>query len=91
MRCCAAVITVLALSTSGCFFVDPNACNSTNCNGCCDSSGTCQGGTSTSSCGASANLCDVCVGTQLCQAGRCTSGGTGGGFGGGFGGGPAGL
>lgn len=83
----ATTLAVLALAASGCIFIDPSNCGPDNCSGCCDSSGTCTTGTTSSVCGSGGNLCDVCVGSQTCQAGRCTSGGVGGGFGGGTGGG----
>jgi hypothetical protein len=58
--------------------------------GCC-LDGVCQAGDSTSACGSGGNLCDTCVGAQICN-GRCEdstavggggAGGTGGGAGGG--------
>lgn len=52
-------------------------CSSSNCAGCCDSAGVCQGGSLQNACGASGQACTTCEPNQLCQAGVCQ--GTGGG------------
>ena len=65
------------------------ACNTTTClQGCCDTAGVCQTGTTGAACGSSGFSCQVCQSTQICQLGACTFGG--GGFGGSTGGGTAG-
>lgn len=83
-------LALLLAGLSGCFFIDGSTCDSTNCSGCCDSNGACQVGSTSNACGSGGNLCDSCVTGQVCQVGRCTSGGLGGGSGGGFGGGAGG-
>ncbi|MBK7857546.1 MAG: RHS repeat protein [Archangiaceae bacterium] len=67
-------------------------CGPSTCDGCCDSSGVCQGGTSLVACGAQGSSCDVCpAGVQACVTGRCVNvGSAGGGEGGGSAGGEAG-
>jgi hypothetical protein len=58
-------------------------CGPTNCDGCCDASGTCQAGTTTVACGAQGSTCEACSGAS-CFAGACIpAGGSGGGGGGG--------
>jgi len=59
-------------------------------NGCCDSKGACQTGTSTTACGKSGATCVACASTQTCNAQVCSSG-TGGGSGGSAGGGTGGT
>ncbi len=73
----------LIVSFSGCFLDDPFTCDTSNCTGCCSADGVCQAGIVANACGVGGNLCDVCIGAQVCSAGRCAfSGGTGGGGGG---------
>ncbi|MFO0597607.1 MAG: hypothetical protein U0228_20035 [Myxococcaceae bacterium] len=73
-------------STSGCFFID-NTCSPSNCSGCCNSSGVCESGTSSLSCGIGASSCVSCNSGQTCAQGTCLGGGgLGGGLGGGTGG-----
>ncbi|MHB8873106.1 MAG: hypothetical protein ACYC8T_05410 [Myxococcaceae bacterium] len=67
----------------------PKPCGAGSCPGCCDSTGTCQGGTSPTACGVNGGACTSCATAPFCQAGLC-SGGTGGG-GGGTGGGGGGI
>jgi hypothetical protein len=55
------------------------ACSAANCIGCCDSTGMCVSGNTTTSCGASGNLCKACSSGQACSSGVCKAGGTGGG------------
>ncbi len=62
------------------------ACSSSNCaNGCCDSAGSCQPGSSDSQCGAFGAACSPCNLGLTCRFGTCStlSTGTGGGSGGG--------
>ncbi len=58
-----ALVLISACSSGG-----AAACGPSQCNGCCDASGVCQPGTSTSACGKSGNACDTCVGVQVCGA-----------------------
>ena len=63
--------------------------------GCCDSTGTCQAGSSDGACGTTGAMCSACSLVQRCQVGACTNiaqagGGSGGGSGGGTGGGTGG-
>ena len=51
-------------------------CSSSNCSGCCDSAGACQGGFNQQACGQFGASCDTCVGLQTCQLGRCTDTGS---------------
>jgi hypothetical protein len=70
-------------------------CNASNCDGCCDDTGSCFKGTSPEACGATGQTCAVCSMGQSCArvdqnsefGGRCTGGTTGGGDGGTGGGG----
>jgi hypothetical protein len=65
-------------------------CNASNCDGCCDDTGSCFKGTSPEACGATGQTCAVCAMGQNCArvdqnsefGGRCTGGTTGGGDGG---------
>ena len=75
-------------------------CNASNCDGCCDDTGSCFKGTSREACGRGGASCSVCATGQTCAkvdlmaefGGICSSGATGGGGGntGGGGGGGAG-
>lgn len=49
-------------------------CNSANCAGCCDATGTCNVGTSTNACGLGGALCVACAGAQTCSSGVCKGG-----------------
>ncbi|MFO0598386.1 MAG: hypothetical protein U0228_23980 [Myxococcaceae bacterium] len=64
-------------------------CTPQNCSfGCCDSAGTCQGGSAAAACGTQGAMCQQCAFTQTCQLGVCVAvggGGPGGGSGGGGG------
>ena len=64
------------------------ACGPKECPfGCCDSAGTCQGGSSDAQCGAQGAACSTCGLAQRCNLGVCTNIGSGAGPGGGSGGG----
>jgi hypothetical protein len=79
-------VCLLVSLISGCGAATPD-CSPDTCNGCCRD-GVCEDGTTTEACGDHGNLCDVCVGAQVCN-GRCelgTGGGTGAGGGTGGGG-----
>ncbi len=74
------LVVVLALGWSSC---SAPPCSESTCEGCCDSSGVCRGGTTPQACGASGQQCGVCAGDEVCSLGRCfESSGTGGGGGG---------
>lgn len=73
---------ILALSPS----CTPPACNTSNCAGCCDATGTCQTGTDSNACGVNGTACGVCSGAQSCSGRQCGSGGGNGGGAGGGGG-----
>ncbi|MFT3835749.1 MAG: hypothetical protein QM723_01980 [Myxococcaceae bacterium] len=53
-------------------------CNPSNCTGCCDSSGTCQAGTTPAQCGANGTSCSICS-SGSCVSQSCAIGATGGG------------
>ncbi len=50
----------------------PKECNSSNCTGCCDASGTCQQTTSQNQCGFAGQTCKVCGLNDECFGGSCT-------------------
>jgi hypothetical protein len=50
-----------------------NSCSSATCGGCCDSTGTCQMGTTNNACGVQGGACAVCPQGQGCQSGMCTA------------------
>ncbi|MDP3154444.1 MAG: hypothetical protein Q8N23_17335 [Archangium sp.] len=68
---------LLALSP-GC---GPAKCSPSNCAGCCDSTGKCQGGTAAEACGNPGNVCQACFIGQACTAGVCSTSSVGGGSG----------
>ena len=78
-------LLMIALGGASCGGTDTSSsCSPGNCIGCCDARGQCQVGIIQTACGAGGNSCDVCVGVQVCQAGRCqNSTPAGGGAGGG--------
>lgn len=83
----AAFAVAAVLSSSACAPAASTECSPDNCGGCCDSNGVCQPGDAVAVCGGAGLACDVCVGSQVCSAGRCGDGtGAGGGSGGGGGG-----
>ncbi len=97
-----AIGLAVAILPSSCGPSRPIArCNASNCDGCCDDTGSCFAGISTEACGAAGQSCSVCTAGQQCSkvdvnsnfGGRCTGGSaTGGGNGntdGGTGGGSA--
>lgn len=56
-------------------------CNTQTCSGCCDFSGQCQSGTTTTACGGAATTggaCVQCAGSQICQNRACVTGAGGG-------------
>ncbi len=77
---------VVAVAPSGCGALagqHPGACSTTNCAGCCDSTGACQLNTSQRQCGFGGAACGVCAANQQCLSGVCAvSSGSGGGAGG---------
>lgn len=69
-------VFVLALSLASLAFTTACGtrprCRTDTCSGCCTQEDQCVAGTSNAQCGASGNLCDTCVGAQVCGAGgRC--------------------
>ncbi len=58
-------------------------CNTNNCDGCCDVTGTCQPGAANLACGITGAQCQTCTTAQVCTAGQCvdSNSGTGGGSG----------
>src|SRR5688500_12608846 len=54
----------------------PEPCGSANCQGCCDTSGACQAGDQTATCGASGVACSDCAGAGMCDSARkvCVAG-----------------
>ncbi|MBL9038525.1 MAG: hypothetical protein JNG84_08445 [Archangium sp.] len=63
---------MVALCLAGCGATSAECGPSTCAEGCCSSSGECVTGDVTSACGAGGNLCNVCVGAQVCTARVCT-------------------
>ena len=49
------------------------SCGPQTCNGCCQADDVCVEGSSPFSCGTAGLRCDVCVASQQCMAGACTS------------------
>ncbi|MBL8913615.1 MAG: hypothetical protein JNM17_23140 [Archangium sp.] len=82
-----------SLFAAGCLAVlaacgQPAPCGPQSCSGCCSSSGRCEAGSSTLSCGTQGLACSACDLGQSCTLGQCTNGfssGTGGGGGAGGG------
>src|SRR4051794_41060011 len=56
-------------------------CTSSSCQGCCDSTGTCQSGMSNNSCGRVGSVCTACGAGFSCFSGGCISTGPGNGGG----------
>ena len=46
-------------------------CDASNCSGCCDAQGTCQGGTTSSLCGSGGAACSACGANESCQSNAC--------------------
>lgn len=65
-----------ALALSAC---SQKQCDPASCGGCCDSSGACQIGNSSSACGTGGLACAVCSASQRCENRQCTGGSGGGG------------
>lgn len=75
------LLSLLFCSVSACGPVQ-RPCGPSTCSGCCDGSGQCQPGGSTTACGARGAVCQVCGGlSATCVTGICSSinGNTGGG------------
>lgn len=49
-------------------------CSATNCDGCCDSTGTCQSGKTTESCGRDGETCAPCATGKSCISNENVSG-----------------
>lgn len=70
MRFVLVVLSLLTLAlTTGCG-TKPR-CRTDTCSGCCTQDDQCVAGTLNTQCGLGGNLCDVCVGGQVCGAGKC--------------------
>ncbi len=95
MRSTQAILLGIAIGFS--FAILPSSCGkstvgtacSVNCNGCCDTSGSCLSGQTTEMCGEKGASCEDCAAGEFCarvnpssdRGGRCTSRGTDGGGG----------
>ncbi len=80
-------LVVLGVVVVGCS-PPPAGCTAASCAGCCDASGSCQGGDTDLACGASALSCQACGAGFGCQSKICvrsSAGGGGGSTGGGGG------
>ncbi|MFZ5442223.1 MAG: EGF domain-containing protein [Myxococcota bacterium] len=78
----------LALGLAACSPNSQKDCSPSTCNGCCDSTGTCQAGNTPLACGVSGAVCGACQLGESCTFGQCKAAvGQGGGAGGGSGGG----
>lgn len=67
------LLLLLLCSATACGPVQ-RPCGPSTCTGCCDSSGQCQSGGSTSACGARGAACQVCGGiSATCVTGVCSS------------------
>ena len=71
MRFVVLAFSFLALSLTACG-TKPR-CRTDTCTGCCTQDDQCVAGTSTTQCGTSGNLCDTCVGGQVCSVGKCST------------------
>ncbi len=79
-----------ALALAACSGTNTKSCTPSNCAGCCDSTGSCQGGSASVACGTAGAACTECSLGQTCTFGQCGSSGLGGGSGGGGSGGSGG-
>jgi hypothetical protein len=55
-----------ATTTASCTRTDAGPCGPGNCNGCCDATGTCQGGTTSAACGQNGGSCAACATDRCC-------------------------
>jgi hypothetical protein len=51
-------------------------CDASTCTGCCDSTGSCKGGTDNAACGKNGAACAACSSSQTCTASACTASAT---------------
>lgn len=65
-------LALIALSLSACGIPSLTECGPLTCDGCCDTGGHCQMGSSSTVCGGHGNFCDACTGTQQCVSSTCT-------------------
>lgn len=49
----------------------PKVCSASTCDGCCDTNGACQFGTTTLACGGKGTTCRSCQSTDVCTDGLC--------------------
>ena len=61
-------LAALAAGLAGC---NSSNCGPSNCTGCCDANGSCQGA-SAANCGANGNSCIACSSGQQCVLGQCS-------------------
>jgi hypothetical protein len=81
MTACMRLLFVVGLAVlfTGCPQPQPNGgCNPDNCAGCCEPSGKCQLGQSTTRCGSNGNTCGQCGMGLSCVSGLCSANGAGG-------------
>lgn len=77
------VFTVAAVGTAAAIIVPAcgpiRGCDSSTCNGCCLTNGTCLAGTTDANCGTGGKLCVTCPSTQICSVttGTCAVCGAG--------------
>ncbi|MFZ5470003.1 MAG: hypothetical protein ACOZIN_11260 [Myxococcota bacterium] len=69
-----AAVALVCLSALGCSGTGKDRCDPSTCQGCCDSTGQCQLGTSTSACGAQGAQCAACAASDVCTGGTCATG-----------------
>lgn len=81
MRLIHLLFLAFAVGLSGCAI--RNHCTPNNCNGCCDPTGMCLDGTTTTACGLKGAACTACAAGSTCTLGACFGPGTGGGTSGG--------
>lgn len=68
-----ALLPLLCSLLAACPPAAPSGSCAQDCQGCCDASGTCRDGASSTGCGAAGRLCAVCAADQQCVAGACVS------------------
>lgn len=63
------VFSLFALALAACGGASTE-CSPATCDGCCDPTGQCVGGTAFDACGGAGNQCNTCVNPQVCSAAR---------------------
>lgn len=64
-------LLLLSSVLSGCSGAEPDACNTSNCTGCCDTAGVCQTGIADSACGTGGAMCNACGNGLSCSPMGC--------------------